>query len=284
MPNFKDDAGETMWEKIVDRICAYPNAKNGYCVAFSGGVDSALVLQAALEAAQKNDIPREKVHAVYFSTFLHPVGEPQAAKNIAVQYGANFEIIEIDELRQAGIENNPPDRCYRCKRLLFSKLSDFANERQIYVLLDGTNLDDTQQFRPGLKALEELAIKSPLKECDITKAQVRQLAREKGIVVFDKPSSPCLATRIEYNTPILREDIERIGRAEAYLKSLNFLSVRVRKHRTLARIEVPVQDISRLAHMNREISSYFADLGFDYITLDLSGLKSGSMDIPLSRG
>lgn len=263
-----------MWEKLYELLRSYPGAENGLCIAFSGGVDSAAVLCAACETG----LP---VWAVYFKTALHPAREHEEARTLAEKMGAAFALIEVDEFSEAGIENNPPDRCYRCKRLLFTRLSSFAGKKGITVLCDGTNGDDLHEYRPGLRALQELSVKSPLAELGLSKQQVRRLAREKGLLVSEKPSSPCLATRLEYGAPLCRDDLLRIGRAEELLKSWGFLAVRVRLHRGLARIELPLNELEALLARREELCGELESLGFRYVTLDLQGLRSGSMDIGL---
>lgn len=263
-----------MRKELAARLQSYSGAQQGFCVAFSGGVDSAVLLRAACETGRP-------VWAVYFKTALHPAREQQEARALAEEMGAAFACIEVDEFSEAGIENNPPDRCYRCKRLLFTRLSAFAREKGIAVLCDGTNADDLHEYRPGLRALQELSVRSPLAELGIGKPQVRALAREMGLSVSDKPSSPCLATRLEYGAALCREDLSRVGRAEEFLKLLGFLAVRVRLHRGLARIEVPPDELEKLLACREAVCLELQKLGFRYVTLDLSGLRSGSMDIGL---
>lgn len=249
--------------------------KTDAAVAFSGGVDSAVVLRAAL------DVFPGTVYAVFFKTALHPAAELDEARSLAGAMGACFACVTVDELREAGIENNPPDRCYRCKRLLFSKLRDFAAERGVSLLLDGTNADDLNEYRPGLRALSEMGVVSPLARLGFTKAQVRALAKAEGLAVAHKPSSPCLATRVEYHTPLRAEDLAAIARGEETLRAMGYASVRVRLHRRLARVEVAAEDIPRAAAESGRIAAALRELGFCYVTLDLEGLRSGSMDLML---
>ena len=265
-----------MWQRLAERLCSYPGAGQGLCIAFSGGVDSAVVLAAACGTG----LP---VWAVYFETALHPAREREEAGALAKALGAAFAVITVDEFSEAGIENNPPDRCYRCKRLLFTRLAAFAREKGLGALCDGTNENDLHEYRPGLRAASELGIKSPLAELGLTKRQVRALAEERGLPVSGKPSSPCLATRLEYNTPLTRARIERIEKAEEALKAWGFLSIRVRQHGEIARIEVPKPDLPRLLERREEVCRKLEALGFRYITLDLQGLRSGSMDIGLPQ-
>lgn len=265
-----------MRRKLEEHLLSYPGVQNGLCLAFSGGVDSAVVLRAACSAG----LP---VQAVYFSTMLHPAGEREEAGELCRRLGVPFTVITVDELSEAGIDNNPPDRCYRCKRLLFSKLAEFAGRQGIRVLCDGTNADDLHEYRPGLQALRELSVNSPLAELGLQKSQVRALAGEMGLPVSHKPSSPCLATRLEYHTPLRREELLRIGEAESFLKELGFPAVRVRLHRGLARIELPLERLAEFFSRREEVCGRLKALGFRYITLDLEGLRSGSMDIGLKE-
>lgn len=244
-------------------------------VAFSGGVDSAVVLRAALCALPGT------VYVVFFKTALHPAAELDEARSLAQAMGARFECVLVDELREAEIENNPPDRCYRCKRLLFSKLRDFAAGRGVSLLLDGTNADDLNEYRPGLRALSELGVVSPLARLGFTKAEVRALAAAEGLKVAQKPSSPCLATRVEYHTPLRAEDLTAIAKGEETLRAMGYAAVRVRLHRSLARVEVAREDIPRAATESARIAAALRELGFCYVTLDLEGLRSGSMDLML---
>jgi len=268
-----------MAEETVEKLRAYlqslPGTSAGAAVAFSGGVDSAVVLRAALDALTG------PVYAVFFQTALHPVAELEEARSLAGAMGAQFRCLAVDELRDAGIENNPPDRCYRCKRLLFSRLRDFAGAHGVSLLLDGTNADDLNEYRPGLRALEEAGVISPLARLGLRKAEVRSLAEQAGIGVAHKPSSPCLATRVEYGAPLHAEDLAAIGRGEEALRRMGYPAVRVRLHGRLARVEVPAGDIPRAAAESAEISAVLRELGFLYVTLDLEGLRSGSMDLML---
>lgn len=266
-----------MAAKAVETLRAYLRSLPGTdaAVAFSGGVDSAVVLRAAL------DVFPGAVYAVFFKTALHPAAELEEARSLAQGMGARFTCVTVDELREAGIENNPPDRCYRCKRLLFSKLRDFAAGHGVPLLLDGTNADDLNEYRPGLRALSEIGVVSPLARLGLTKVQVRAIAEAEELRVAHKPSSPCLATRVEYHTPLRAEDLSAIAKGEETLRAMGFTAVRVRLHNRLARVEVAGEDIPRAAAESYQISAALRELGFYYVTLDLEGLRSGSMDLML---
>ncbi|MHD0317479.1 ATP-dependent sacrificial sulfur transferase LarE [Fusobacterium sp. THCT1E2] len=244
-------------------------------VAFSGGVDSSLLLKIACINAAKNGT---KVYAVTMQTTLHTMNEIESSKETAREVGAEHLIIIVDELKEAGIENNPVERCYLCKKYLFQKMKDKAQSLGVKTVLDGTNEDDLHMFRPGLKALKELEIKSPLAEGDFTKADVRRLAEDYGLSVSKKPSTPCLATRFPYGSRLSYEEMMKVEKGEDFLKNLGLYNVRLRVHNDIARIEVDKEDIVKIVVYKETIISYLKELGYRYITLDLEGFRSGSMD------
>lgn len=244
-------------------------------VAFSGGVDSSLLLKTACINAGKNG---RKVYGITMHTTLHTMNEIESSKEIAREIGAEHLIINVDELREAGIENNPVERCYLCKKYLFKKILDKAESLGIRTILDGTNEDDLHMFRPGLKALKELEIKSPLAESGFTKNDVRKLAEEYGLSVFKKPSAPCLATRFPYGNRLSYEEMLKVEKGENFLKNLGLYNVRLRVHGDIARIETDSEDIIKIVSNKESIISYLKKLGYRYITVDLEGFRSGSMD------
>lgn len=244
-------------------------------VAFSGGVDSSLLLKIACINAAKNGT---KVYAVTMHTTLHTMNEIESSKETAREVGAEHLIIIVDGLKEAGIENNPVERCYLCKKYLFQKMKDKAQSLGVKTVLDGTNEDDLHMFRPGLKALKELEIKSPLAEGDFTKADVRRLAEDYGLSVSKKPSTPCLATRFPYGSRLSYEEMMKVEKGEDFLKNLGLYNVRLRVHNDIARIEVDKEDIVKIVVYKETIISYLKELGYRYITLDLEGFRSGSMD------
>ena len=244
-------------------------------VAFSGGVDSSLLLKTACINAVKNGT---KVFAVTMHTTLHTMNEIESSKETAGEVGTEHLIISVDELKEAGIENNPVERCYLCKKYLFQKMKDKAESLGVKIILDGTNEDDLHMFRPGLKALKELEIKSPLVESDISKTDVRKLAEEYGLSVSKKPSTPCLATRFPYGSRLSYEEMKKVEKGEDFLKNLGLYNVRLRVHNDIARIEVDKEDIVKIVVYKEAIISYLKELGYRYITLDLEGFRSGSMD------
>lgn len=252
----------------------------GVCVAFSGGADSSLILKLATEEARRVG---RTIHAVTFVTTLHPNTDLPIARRVAEEMGAHHVILELDEFSDEGILQNPVDRCYRCKKMLFQTLQEYAADQGLKAILDGTNHDDLSVYRPGLKALAELGIRSPLAEAGFTKADVRALARQLGISVSDRPSAPCLATRLPYGTRIQRELLDRIEAGEAYLVNQGFAVVRLRFHGDILRIEIPREDFQRFLDLSPLIIAKLHELRFLYLTLDLEGFRTGSMDLALEQ-
>lgn len=249
-------------------------------VAFSGGADSSLLLKLAVLAARENGT---KVYGITAGTKLHPVSDLEAAGRIAEEIGAEHLVVQMDELEKAGIMKNPTDRCYRCKRYLFGELQKKANELQAPVLLEGTNADDCKAYRPGIRALQELGIISPLMEAGFTKEEVRRLSREHGITTSDRPAAPCLATRFPYGTVLTWEKLRQVEQGEAFLKTFGFYNVRLRVHDSCARIEVDEKEFALACRNSRAIVDFIRGLGFDYVTLDLGGFRSGSMDLHVAN-
>lgn len=274
----------------------YMRALPGHAVmvAFSGGVDSSLLLAAACRAAGGKEEAAEDgrrsdageagktagktVCAAMVRTSLHPLQDAAVAKRVAGELGAGYLEIAVDELQDAGIADNPPDRCYRCKKLLFSRLKEEARKLGISAILEGSNADDVLVYRPGIRAVRELRIRSPLLELGLTKREVRALAAEYGISVADRPSAPCLATRFPYGTRLSVERMRQVDEGERFLRSLGFYNVRLRVHGDTARIEVDRQDMGRILEHAQEIAERIRALDFSYVALDLEGFRSGSMD------
>ena len=249
--------------------------KKDCCVAFSGGADSGLLLSLARDAAVRQGTT---VYAVTLVTALHPAADRETARRTAGELGVPYREIVVDELAQAGIGDNPPDRCYRCKRLLFEKLCELGRELNCGSVLEGTNGDDLKEYRPGLKAVRELGVVSPLAEAGLTKEEVRRWARERGLSISDRPASPCMATRIPYGEKITEEALHRIEKGETFLKELGFAQVRLRTHGDMARIEILPEQFGTLTELKKQVTEYLKKLGFSYLTMDLQGFRSGSMD------
>ena len=224
------------------------------CLAFSGGVDSSLLLKTAAEAAAKTG---KNVYAVTFNTRLHPACDLENAKKVAGELGGIHKIIDIDELEQEAIRQNPVNRCYLCKKHLFETLKGFAASQGVFCVMDGTNEDDLHVYRPGIQALRELGIISPLALLHITKEEVKAIAASYGISAASRPSTPCMATRLPYNTPIDYELLKHIEEGEAYLRSLagTRANVRLRLHGAIARIEVDKELFSLFLSRSGEITA-----------------------------
>lgn len=245
------------------------------CVAFSGGVDSSLVLIMACEAAVKAG---RKVYAVTMDTVLHPKADVEIAKKVLARTEAIHEILTLDELTVPEMHNNPKLRCYFCKKALYTRMLDFAREKGAEIMLEGSNEDDLHVYRPGLQAVKELGVISPLADCGITKAEVRALAAEYDIPVANRPSTPCLATRLPYGAELDLELLKRIDEAENYLKKFGWRNVRLRVHGEITRLEVDKKVFAEVLEHGEEIIKHLKDMGFRYVTLDLEGFRSGSMD------
>ncbi len=253
----------------------------GSClVAFSGGVDSSFLLKIALEVLEK-----EKVLAVSAKSETYPGEELESAKEIAKKLGAEHLVIESEELQIPQFKMNPSDRCYYCKTELFQKLKDVAKERGLNFVVDGTNYDDIGDHRPGMKALGELGIRSPLKEAMMTKEDIRYFSRKMSLSTWNKPSFACLASRFPYGKEITKEKLSIVDKAERFLRGLNFKQVRVRHHGEIARIELEKKDIGTFISkgLMDKVVKKFKELGFLYVTLDLEGYRTGSMNEPLKR-
>ena len=257
--------------------------ERGLCVAFSGGVDSAVLLQTAEVLRRERKLPKGSLRAVLFMTRLHPPADEEDARQQADAMGVPLEIVRVDEFSDPEILQNPPDRCYRCKKLLFESLLDFAEKNGLKTAADGTNFDDLSEYRPGLRALKELGIHSPLAEAGLTKEEVRRLAAEYGLRVSRKPSSPCMATRLPYGDRLTPEKLHQAAEGETLLKQKGFPVNRVRIHGNLARVEIPKGEFSRFLEQAEEITAELKALGILYVTLDLQGFRSGSMDEALKR-
>ncbi|MCI8294209.1 MAG: ATP-dependent sacrificial sulfur transferase LarE [Hespellia sp.] len=245
-------------------------------VAFSGGVDSSLLLKLVCQAAETTG---RQVYAVTMQTKLHPVMELENAEKVALEIGAKHLVIQVDELLEAGIEQNPKDRCYLCKKRLFVKMKTEAERLQIHTILDGTNEDDLHVYRPGLRALKELGIVSPLADAGFTKAEVRMLAKECGLSVSSRPAMPCLATRFPYGTRLSYEELQKVEQGEEALRAMGFYNVRLRIYDQLVRIEVDKADFEKILSCSEVVVEQVKALGYSYVTLDLEGFRSGSMDI-----
>lgn len=274
-----------MKELTAQQIEKYDRLKNSLAdmgsvaVAFSGGVDSALLLKTA------HDVLGDNCVAMTVSSQSFPERERKEAENFCKEEGIQQIMCEADELSIEGFAKNPPNRCYICKKDLFSKMKALAEEKRLAYVVEGSNLDDEGDYRPGLQAVKELGILSPLREVGLNKAEIRAISEALGLPTFNKPSFACLASRFVYGETITAEKLHMVDAAEQLLFSLGFRQARVRIHDNLARIELLPEDFSiAMQETNRSrIATKLRDLGFRYVTLDLSGYRTGSMNDTLTE-
>ena len=248
-------------------------------VAFSGGVDSTLVAKVCYDTLRDNSM------AVTARSETYPDFEFKESQNLAREIGIKHLVVDTSELAIEGFANNPPERCYFCKTELFGKLKEIAKEHGFLNVADGANLDDTQEFRPGLKASKELNVRSPLKEAGFKKEDIRKVSKLLNLPNWNKPAYACLSSRFPYGQSITEEKISMVSEAETYLRGLGLIQFRVRHHETIARIEILPEDIHILTNSpaREELTAKFKKIGFTYVTLDLEGYRSGSMNEILSE-
>ena len=243
-------------------------------IAFSGGVDSTFLLKIA------HDKLGENVIAVTAKSFFFPEREFNEAVDFIKKEGIRHIVINPKEFEIKGISDNPQNRCYLCKKELFSKILDIAKQYEIPYVAEGSNIDDMDDYRPGMKALKELEILSPLKDAGLLKKEIRELSKKMNISTWDKPSSACLASRFPYGQKITEEKLKMVEQAEQYLRNLGFKQVRVRHHEDTARIEVSENERIKFIDekIMNEVYNKLKAIGFNYISLDLKGYRTGSLN------
>ena len=244
-------------------------------VAFSGGVDSTFLLRVA------HDVLGDKALAITLSSSFVPKRELEEAEALCRSIGADHLVLNADVLAIDGVADNPPDRCYLCKRGIFSKILFTARELGFAHVVEGSNVDDLGDYRPGLRAIDELGVKSPLRYANMTKSEIRELSRELGLPTWEKPSYACLASRFVYGERIIPEKLLMVERAEEFLRELGFRQMRVRLHGNLARIELLPDDFGKMLDLREKVCDELKSYGFSYVSLDLKGYRAGSMNDPL---
>jgi len=244
-------------------------------VAFSAGVDSTVLLKAA-----KETLGTEQVMALTVQSSLVSAADVEEAVTFCREEGIRHEVLPVDPLIYYDVRTNPPQRCYFCKRLIFGRMREIIGQKNIVHLLDGSNVDDGQDYRPGRQALRELGVLSPLLEAGLTKADIRAYAKELGLSVAQKPSAACLASRLPYGEVLSIEKLQRIEQAEKFLHAEGFSQLRVRSHADMARLELLPEDIERFIADGtyQKAVAKLKELGFAYVTLDLEGYRMGSMN------
>ena len=256
-----------------ERLGAILKDLGSAAIAFSGGVDSTFLLAEARAV-----LGRERVLAVTANSETYVPEELERARELAARLDVEHLVIETRELDIPHFRENPPYRCYWCKKELFTTVRGVARERGLAAVCDGANADDASAWRPGLKAAEELGVRSPLREAGLSKDDIRTLSRDLGLPTWNRPAMACLASRFPYGQAITEEGLRRVAAAEKVLRGLGFDGCRVRDHGTVARIEVAAGDIPRLVQVRQRVAKDFKALGYAYVACDLEGYRAGAMD------
>ncbi|MCR5321543.1 MAG: ATP-dependent sacrificial sulfur transferase LarE [Lachnospiraceae bacterium] len=274
----KENLSTELQEKLT-RLEEYIRGLGSLAVGFSGGVDSSLLLVVAA------NVLGDKAMAITGVDASIPERELKEAKEFCKEREIRHIICKVNPMKEESYRHNSPDRCYFCKHGIFTEIKKIAAENGIEYVAEGSNMDDLGDYRPGLKAVEELSVKNPLREAGLTKQDIREISKALGLPTWSKPAYACLASRFVYGEEITEEKLRMLDQAEQFLIEQGFLEERVRIHGNIARIEVPAKDIERLAseEIREAVYEKFKALGFMFVTIDMKGYKMGSMNATLQK-